>query len=401
MIIANRPLAALGVALPYAAWSLIRLWGAGQRGGMAFWRTLRPLALLSAVALLFAATIPLFSLVALGDPLASPYTRIWAYDRVGFGECCGRSGHTLAKAFNHLRWDLSLLAADLHGLQLGAIDDAAIEHLRAQADTYPNPGMSFALPALGGLVVFWRRRWHLALWLGIGALGLALAVLAPALFDTPAGAWLWVCGAGAWLMGGGYALLARRTRPAGWLIMGVALMPFIVHMTYWIGSQRYSTRYYYEALGALALLSALALARLTERLRWRWAATLLVIGCVVTLITYSLPRIGVLRGFNGVSQSWIDEARARGGDAPLLVIVTGTDLSWRAMGSFMAVTSPFLDSPIVAAYNPVRTPGDEGMRQALIERFPDRVVIDLTAQGADAAFAGGAALNEALSSPAR
>jgi 4-amino-4-deoxy-L-arabinose transferase-like glycosyltransferase len=332
MVVANRPLAAVGIALPYAAWSAARLW-ASRRSWRAFWATLRPLLLIGVITLLFAATIPLFAAAATGDARTNLYTLVWSYDRIGFGECCGRSGHTLEKAFNHLRYDLSLLAADLHGIQFGTFDAATIEHLLTRASQYPNLGLSFILPILGALVFFWRARGR-ALWL-----------------------------------------------------VAVAITPFLVHMTYWIGSQRYSTRYYFEALGALVLLSAVGLAWVSSRVRLRWVMVGLVAACLLTLVTYSLPRISILRGFNGVSQAWIDEALRRGEGSDLLVIVTGTELSWRAMGSFMAVTSPYLDSEIIAIYNRVSAAGEPGLREQVIAQFPDRVVIDLTAIGADAAFA--------------
>jgi hypothetical protein len=173
------------------------------------------------------------------------------------------------------------------------------------------------------------------------------------------------------------------------VLLTVALLPILVHMTYWVGSQRYSTRYYYEGVGAILLFSALALAWLTARLSTRWALALVTVGCVVTFVTYSLPRIGALHGFNNVSQSWIDAARARAGaDNRLLVIATGTNVSWRALGSFMAVTSPFLDSEIIGVYNRVDTPGLPGLRYRMIDLFPNRVIIDLAAEGEEAAFAG-------------
>jgi 4-amino-4-deoxy-L-arabinose transferase-like glycosyltransferase len=387
MVVANRPLAAVGIALPYAAWSVARLWAARGRW-RAFWATLRPLLVIGVITLLFAATIPLFAAAATGDARTNLYTLVWSYDRIGFGECCGRSGHTLEKAFNHLRYDLSLLAADLHGIQLGTFDADTIEHLLRRANNYPNLGLSFILPVLGALVLFWRVRGRLAIWLGVAAGWVALPFLQPDLFLSPLSAWVWVIGAGAWVLSALRPHYASRITHYSPLLLVLALMPFVVHMTYWIGSQRYSTRYYFEALGALVLLSAVGLAWVSSRVRLRWVMAGLVAACLLTLVTYSLPRISILHGFNGVSQAWIGEARRRGGEGnDLLVIVTGTELSWRAMGSFMAVTSPYLDSQIIAIYNRVSAAGEPGLREQVIAQFPDRVVIDLTATGADAAFA--------------
>jgi 4-amino-4-deoxy-L-arabinose transferase-like glycosyltransferase len=426
MVVANRPAAAVGVALPYIAWSALRLWAARRGGWAAFWRTLRPLLVLALAVLPFAAIIPLFNYAAAGDPTTNLYTLVWQYDRAGFGECCGRSGHSLERAFNHLRYDLSLFAADLHGIQIGSFTPEVVDHLLRRADTYPNLGLSFLLPLFGVLVAFWRARVRLAIWLAGTAVWLALPAMLPGEFRTSASAWVWVVGAGIWVLlvlstedwvlrkaRGQAALtcsgaqvessenlstqssaLSPRTRRASSfqersVLLAVALMPILVHMTYWVGSQRYSTRYYYEGVGAMVLFSAVGLAWLTARLRAGWALALVTAGCLVTLATYSLPRIGVLHGFNNVSQSWIDAARARANPGErLLVIATGTNVSWRALGSFMAVTSPFLDSEIIGVYNRVDTPGLPGVRYRMLDLFPDRVIIELTAEGEDAAFVG-------------
>jgi hypothetical protein len=101
-----------------------------------------------------------------------------------------------------------------------------------------------------------------------------------------------------------------------------------------------------------------------------------------------MPRISALYHFNTINQEVIDAVeRRRTGDAPLLVIVsapaTGDDrLRWRAHGSLMAVTSPFLDSEIVVAWDYL----DEGVREAILDRFPDRQVIEMIARGNDAWF---------------
>ena len=70
---------------------------------------------------------------------------------------------------------------------------------------------------------------------------------------------------------------------------------------------------------------------------------------------------------------------------PLLVIVNGPNsgpqrVRWRSYGSLMAVTSPYLDSEIVAA----RDPGT--LRDQILARFPGRQVIDVAAAADHAAF---------------
>ena len=87
----------------------------------------------------------------------------------------------------------------------------------------------------------------------------------------------------------------------------------------------------------------------------------------------------MLRGFNYISQQVIREVEKRArqqGDAPVLVIVNGTDsgddmVRWRAMGSLMAMTSPFLDSDMVVAWDY----GAHGVREKIVSRFPGRITI--------------------------
>jgi hypothetical protein len=72
----------------------------------------------------------------------------------------------------------------------------------------------------------------------------------------------------------------------------------------------------------------------------------------------------------------------RDGDRPVLVLVHGNDVRWRALGSLMALTSPYLDSEIVVAWDTLVP----GMADEILARFPDRQVIEMDAVGNDATF---------------
>ena len=63
---------------------------------------------------------------------------------------------------------------------------------------------------------------------------------------------------------------------------------------------------------------------------------------------------------------------------PVLVLIEGANVRWRAFGSLMGVTSPYLDSDIVAAWNYEGTDGT--VKQQILARFPDREVIEINAQ---------------------
>ncbi|MCC6614684.1 MAG: glycosyltransferase family 39 protein [Anaerolineae bacterium] len=399
MIIANRPMSGLAVGIPVIVWKGARLLPAlvhdlRERGSsVRFAQTLpllRPLIAMGIVAGLFAATIPLFSAITVGDPSVNLYTQVWAYDRIGFGECCGVSGHTLEKGFNHLGWDLSLTAADLFGWQAGTFTDEAILHLQQDSDTYPNLGLSWLLLPFGLWIVHRNSRRWLIVWIVAGVIWISIGTnQAAGFFATPVNAWIWIIVALAWALAPIAITALRGKSEQGWvwIVTGVALCILIVHMTYWVGSQRYSTRYYFEALLPIALISAVPVAWAIRVVRRAPVYLAVAAVCLFSFISYSLPRIDTLYGFNNVTQAWITEAmQQRQGDCPLLVIVTGTDLSWRSMGTFMAATSPYVDSDIIAAFNRVQDASSPGLRDQVIAAFPDRQVIDLRGQGIEADF---------------
>ncbi len=401
----TRPLPALALTLPFALYSggriLARLLAPGpfRRRWPAAARVLSPLLLLAGVTLLIALATPAFNYAATGNPRQNLYELVWSYDRVGFGECCGRSGHTLEKALRHTRFDLSLTAADLFGWQAGALSDETTDHFLNQADYYPNLGLSFVLLPVGVLAgLLWAapgrglRLTAAGGWAAVVLAGLLWTInQPPERLQNPDFAWAWLMLAAAWLLLP-LPLLAVRAQHATtrytWLLWSVLLAIVLLQMTYWIGSQRYSTRYYYEALAAAALLSALPLAWLARRIaRWPVYALLLAL-TLYSFFSYSLPRVQVLTGFNNINRQVLaDLAQRRPDDTPVLVIVNGPDtgdqrVRWRAMGTLMAVTSPFLDSDIVVAWDYQA----EGLRERILERFPQRTIIEMDASGNDAWF---------------
>lgn len=492
LLVANRALTAVAVALPFVAWSGLRLLRAvisrtpapansphpqplslrergleenglptatdeglfrtdynplslrerGQGGEGWFRRfavTLRPLVVLGVLAVLLALIVPLYNYEATGDPTENLYTLVWSYDRIGFGEGSGRP-HTLEKAVRHARFDLSLMAADLFGFglvppadggdwraafeadpvgwlagwRLNVFSPAVTEHLQLEADYYPMIGISWLLLPLGVILVFRWRAALIALWLLILLCWAALPfeIEGGQLTRSPDFAWLWLAAAFGWLL---LPLPFWRTTRERWtwLLICVALSIIGVQMAYWIGSQRYSTRYYYESLASLALLSALPLAWVVRRVQTltlnpfpsgRGTSTadvfasrpeevrknrqgikelfvyaLIGAALMYSLYTYSTPRIQSLYRFNLMSPDLIAAVEARrDGDRPVLVLVNGESVRWRAFGPLMAVTSPYLDSDIVAAWN-FRGDATDEIRRQILERFPDRQVIEMDA----------------------
>jgi hypothetical protein len=352
----------------------------------AFLSALKPLVVLGIIAIVLSLTIPLFNAQATGDPSKNLYTFVWSYDRVGYGEGYGRNGHTLEKGVRHLRFDLSLTAADLFGWQLQPLTYESVApgtlinaQLTTESDYWLGTGISWILLPLGLIVVFRKGALLVAIWLALGLGLLALPFLTGDInhIRDPQIAWIIVIGLMLWLLAP-LLVLKDQTRVWTWLLVSIALSLIIVHLTYWIGSQRYSTRYYFEALPALALISALPIAWLANR-RSNAVRPIVytVFGAVLvySLFFYSLPRLSVLNGFNLINRQIIEQVEARReGDRPVLVIVTGDDVRWRSYGALMALTSPYLDSPIVAARASSSIPRDQ-----ILAHFPDRQIIDMQA----------------------
>lgn len=380
---------------------------------------LKPMIALTVVTAVFAAIIPLYQDAATGDPKLNPYTLVWSYDTVGYGPDVGRHGHNLEKGYRQTRWDLSLTAADLFGWQLEpistytpALGDLARpgevvanlanpdlmqpelkDHLLNQGDYWLPIGYSFILLPFGLLIGLLpllrpgkaRGNWRFSFMVAWALVGAAIAIgtskIPSETLQEPRFGYLWLAGVEAWLFVPFIVFALGRPTPQAvwtWLLVGVIVTMVIVYTAYWVGSQRYSTRYYFEALGAAALLSALPLAWLARRGFRPVVYIVLLAASVFFLYYYTTPRVTVLHRFNWISPDMIQAVEARRqGSQPVLVLVTGNNVLWRSMGPLMAVTSPYLDSDIVVAWDTTAP----GVRQKILNRFPDRQVLEMVAEG--------------------
>ena len=419
ILVVIRPLTAAAISIPLILYSLLRLIQAGRPPEDRWPRllaTFTPLAILGVITLTLGSSVLLFNYAATDEIRLELYTEVWEYDRIGFGEAgeYGRSGHTIVKGVRHARFDLSLMAADLFGWVVERTDDGLIlpanmqdmpderiHHYLTSQNYYPAGllGLSFFAVIAGLYVGFRRHAWLL----GLTTVTLAWFVLPPlrdaAFLVDPAFTPLWL-----WL-GGGIALILApililafrqeaETARWTWLLFMVALMLILAHLAYWVGSQRYSTRYYHEGIAALSIIGALPFAYLGRQLvnrfdqRGYWligAPLVLILG--YSLIAYSLPRIGVLYQFNRVAERVIERIEEqRDGDQPVLVIATLADdanLAWRGTGTLMGLTDPYFENDIIVAWN--HMPGGN-VRQSLIAQHPDRQVIDILIDFEDSWF---------------
>ena len=420
LLVISRPLTAIGVTTPFILWSVLRLARSFMDDrqlereenvtGVSLQHilgTLKPLVALGVVTIVISLFIPFFNYSATGSPTTNLYLEWWDYDQPGFGECCGRNGHTIVKGVRHTRFDLSLAAADLFGWQIQRADNAfgweageitpeLQEHLRTSANYWPLIGLSFFILPVGLAVGF--RRWWLRIWL-LGALYWLIFPLqtnADFLTDSD-GLWRWLALGTGWLlipfMGITFGEEEESSTRWTWLFMAVFVSLIGIHLAYWVGSQRYSTRYYFEALTAFALVAAVGFSWIIrglgsfgylisgENQRGYSAgigiSTVLFTGLLLwSLFGYSAPRINALHEFNNVRQSILDSIEdRRQTDDPLAVILFGDlgTVTWRSYGSLMAVTDPYLENDIVAAWN--YSPSDPELREDILAYFPDHEII--------------------------
>jgi 4-amino-4-deoxy-L-arabinose transferase-like glycosyltransferase len=421
-MLVTRPASTVAVAIPFIAYIGLRLlkqlsdsdtW----RGGfISVLKSAQPFVVLSIITIALGSITYIYNYQATGNPRENLYTLVWSYDKVGFGECCGRSGHTLEKAVRQTRWDMSLAAADLFGWQINGWTGSDMpthlrEFLLTRATYWEPTGLSFVLLPFGAIIgLFWGIHLHkdrkalitrlvlLAVWVIGGYLWCIAPVhwFSKAILTSHISSWLWIALGILWLLVP-FFWLVRRPHPPQvrytWMFIAIAGVLVVFQMTYWVGSQRYSTRYWYECIGGLAILSALPIAYLVRY------STLkpFVYGAFGVLLAiahfnYSIPRVSVLYQFNNITQTYLDELYARAtDDRPILVIVNGDTsgdraVSWRSFGVFMVNSSPFLDSNIVTAR--VYT-GNEEMRAQVLAKFPNHQVIEILGVGATFEFLDG------------
>lgn len=184
-----------------------------------------------------------------------------------------------------------------------------------------------------------------------------------------------------------FGLWAGRKSAPVWLM--AALIPSIIlgYALYWVTSWLYGPRYYFEALPALAVLSAAGISwcagllsrpqpAALDRPRFsrlaRLTITLMVVALLVSanLIYYMPPRLAGFRGLYGVAREHIlpfltSEFKAQ---TPALIIVHKR-ISWYEYGTLTDLETPYLDTPYVFIYDP--SPEEES---SIVQQYPHRAV---------------------------
>lgn len=199
MLFLTRPLTAVGIALPFLIWCGVHILR-DRRRFMAY----LPIAL---AFLPFGVLLLLWNQITTGSPTESAYTLWWPYDRIGFGEGIGVEGnHSLHDGWRYLKINFGWLLRYVYGW----------------------PGRSsLVLAGLAVLVTLGHLLFRLLLW----SRGYQRA--AP---QADSGA---------------PSQQARDLLLAG-MLAGVVF----VHLAYSTPGFMYGPRYYFEALGAVTLLTA-------------------------------------------------------------------------------------------------------------------------------------------------
>ncbi|HEX3723587.1 MAG TPA: glycosyltransferase family 39 protein, partial [Nitrolancea sp.] len=245
MLLLSRPLTAVGIGIPFVVWALFDI---------AFnWRRLREYATMALTFVPFVLAMLQYNLMTTGKATKFAYQLWWPYDKIGFGPSVGIGGHTLAAGILDTRLDVDQLGQYLYGWP---------GHL-SLVPLY----VGFYLAVIG---LLWRvatyayQRWVVKL-------------------EDPPG--------------------EPHVVPELWdlLLAGVVVSLITVHIAYWTPGQMYGPRYYFEAIGAMVLLSsrgilgiasllAVVLRRAIPRLPsarvWTTAALLIVV-CGLTLWNFN------------------------------------------------------------------------------------------------------------------
>ena len=168
--------------------------------------------------------------------------------------------------------------------------------------------------------------------------------------------------------------------PYSWIFLPFGLIPLLrqrralligavfpslvlVYLAYWIGSQLFGPRYYYEGLYSLTIAGAAGIAFLAGwptrpgepwhvYSGWKMARPLLMTAIVALLVSanllfYTPMRVGGMHGLYGVTRTRLEpfetpEAKAL---APALIVVHPR--IWTEYATMLELQDPFLDSPLL------------------------------------------------------
>lgn len=317
MLALTRSLTAAGIGLPIAIWLLVMV-GHDRRN-------LRLAGFVAAGALPFVIALLAYNQFTTGSPFKTGYELWWDWDRIGFGKGVSRDGdYTLHDAWDNLKSNAGDLTMYLYGWpwRLSVV-----------------PAIAAAALAAGRALVWWRRP-----------------------VRRPGSA-------------------ARNANHWDLFLAGTVVSLIGIHVIYWTDGQMYGPRYYFEAIGALVLLSARALVFLanvlSERVRRarlssataRVAAPVAIL-LVVTALSlhnaryFSQARFDEFRDWYGINREGLDTVHDAGITNAIVFVHAAT---WSEYAPFFLQSAPSLDSDIIYAID--RGPA---ANRLLMAEFPGR-----------------------------
>jgi len=160
-----------------------------------------------------------------------------------------------------------------------------------------------------------------------------------------------------------FGFWAARKKPLAYFSASITGSLVLIYLAYWVSSWLLGSRYYFEALPGLALLSAGGIIwlaggeRAQKKNRPLNKLRLLGITVIVSLLIFSniyfyLPaRLGRLQGLYGIERGDLEIFASPEMEEyqPALVIVDAED--WMPYGSTLVLESPALDSPLIFAWS--------------------------------------------------
>lgn len=161
-----------------------------------------------------------------------------------------------------------------------------------------------------------------------------------------------------------FGFWAARKKPLTYYSVGITGSLVLFYLAYWVSSWLLGSRYYFEALPGLALLSAAGVTWLAgkgpahrknrtylNKLRPLGITVLVSLLIFSNLYFYAPARLGSLQGLYGIERNDLKVFDSPGLEAyqPALVIVDAED--WMPYGSTLALESPALDSPYIFAWS--------------------------------------------------
>ena len=324
MLFISRPLTAVGIGIPFIIWVLIDLF--------IDWRRLREYLPMALAFVPFGIGMLQYNRMTTGHATQFAYTLWWPYDKVGFGPHVGRFGHTFKEGIQIMRYDVDQLSHYLFG--------------------WPNRLSLVPMIVAVAIAVFtliWRI---LSLWRQrrrTGASdGVAVGGPTPEIWDL--------------------------------LLAGIVAGLIAVHIAYWTPGLMYGPRYYFEAIGAMVLLSArgilglgrllaipprFSIPRLPAPRYWTTGVLLLVVAGLVVwnFATYAPARFREFTDWYNINADGLRTVH-KAGISNAVVFVR--ESQWTDYAPFFSQDTPELNTDIVYAI-------DQGNANIqLMAQYPNR-----------------------------